>query len=60
MAEFNRQELLISTVASLLQGCRHIAVGASSPIPGAAALLTRARSNGGTRVSVGSVFTSTV
>ena len=52
MAEFNRQELLISTVASLLQGCRHIAVGASSPIPGAAALLTRARSNGGTRVSV--------
>jgi len=52
MSGCTRQELLISTVASLLEGCRHIAVGASSPIPGAAALLTRARSHGATRVSV--------
>lgn len=49
-------ELLIATIGHLLAGVRHVAVGASSPIPGAAALLTRARSEGaaggGTRVSV--------
>ena len=45
-------ELLIFTIARLLHGVRHVAVGASSPIPGAAALLTRAQSNGTTRVSV--------
>ena len=45
-------ELLIFTIAGLLQGVRHVAVGASSPIPGAAALLTRAQSDGATRVSV--------
>ena len=45
-------ELLISTIARLLAGVRHVAVGASSPIPGAAALLTRALSDGATRVSV--------
>ena len=37
-----QQELLIAVVARLLKGSRHIAVGASSPIPGAAALLLRA------------------
>ena len=49
-------ELLIGTIARLLAGVRHVAVGASSPIPGAAALLTRALSEGSpagaTRVSV--------
>ena len=45
-------ELLIVTIARLLDGVRHVAVGASSPIPGAAALLTRAQSMGATRVSV--------
>lgn len=45
-------ELLIFTIARLLHGVRHVAVGASSPIPGAAALLTRAQSSGATRVSV--------
>jgi glutaconate CoA-transferase subunit B len=49
-------ELLIATISRLLAGVRHVAVGASSPIPGAAALLTRALSedapNGGTKVSV--------
>jgi len=45
-------EGLIYSIAGLLAGCRHVAVGASSPIPGAAALYTRARSNGATRVSV--------
>jgi len=51
-AEYTKKELLITVVARLLQGCGHIACGASSPIPGAAALLTRARSNGRTRVTV--------
>ena len=45
-------ELLIAAIARLLDGVRHVAVGASSPIPGAAALLTRAVSQGATRVSV--------
>src|SRR4029453_12739348 len=39
----SRQELLIFTIAQLLEGCRHVAVGAASPIPGAGALLCRAR-----------------
>jgi len=34
-------ELLISTVAKLIEGVRHVAVGASSPIPAAGALLAR-------------------
>ena len=45
-------ELLIAAIARLLAGVRHVAVGASSPIPAAAALLTRALSQGATRVSV--------
>jgi len=39
----SRQELLIFTISRLLEGCRHVAVGASSPIPGAGALLCRAQ-----------------
>lgn len=38
----SRQELLIYTIAGLLEGCRYVCVGASSPIPGAGALLARA------------------
>ncbi|MGE5510460.1 MAG: CoA-transferase [Bacteroidota bacterium] len=45
-------EIMIGAIAGMLSGLRHIAVGASSPIPGSAALLTRAKSNGRTRVSV--------
>ena len=45
-------ELMISVIAQLLHGCGHVAVGASSPIPGSAALLARARSQGRMRVSV--------
>jgi glutaconate CoA-transferase subunit B len=45
------RELLISVIADLLAGCRHVAIGASSPIPGAGALLARARSDGALRVS---------
>jgi len=51
-AEPTSRELLISVIADLLAGCRHVAVGASSPIPGAGALLAKARTNGTLRVSV--------
>ena len=46
------EELLIFTIARMLEGQRHVAVGASSPIPGAAALLAQAWSHGRMRVSV--------
>ena len=49
---FSRQELLISVIARLLTGCRIVATGASSPIPGAGALLARAQSGGRLRVNV--------
>lgn len=54
MAElpFRPQELLIHTIARLLAGCRLIATGSSSPIPGAGALLARAQSGGRMRVNV--------
>jgi glutaconate CoA-transferase subunit B len=42
-AERDRRELLIATIADLLDGIRHVAVGASSPIPAAGAMLARAR-----------------
>jgi glutaconate CoA-transferase, subunit B len=42
-AERERRELLITTVADLLEGVRHVAIGASSPIPAAGAMLLRAR-----------------
>lgn len=45
-------ELLIFTLAGLLADCRHVVVGASSPIPGSAALLARAWSRGRLRVNV--------
>ena len=41
MSDVSRQELLIHTIARLLEPCRSVAVGASSPIPGAGALLAR-------------------
>lgn len=40
---YSARELLIATVADLLDGVRHVAVGASSPIPAAGAMLLRAR-----------------
>ena len=36
------RETLIFTIARLLEGVRHVAVGASSPIPAAGAMLCRA------------------
>lgn len=41
--ERERRELLINVIAGLLDGIRHVAVGASSPIPAAGAMLLRAR-----------------
>ena len=49
---YSDEELLIAAVARLLQGCRTVAVGAASPIPGAAALLARAQSAGRLHVSL--------
>jgi len=49
---FSPIELLIAVTARLLEGCRHVIVGASSPIPGSAALLVRELTNGALRVTV--------
>jgi glutaconate CoA-transferase subunit B len=49
---YRAEELLISAIAGLLGGTVHVAVGAASPIPAAGALLARARSGGGLRVSL--------
>lgn len=46
------EELLISAAADLLEGAGHVAVGALSPIPAAAALLARARSGGRMHVTL--------
>ncbi len=44
--------LLIAEIARLLEGCRHVAVGALSPIPAAGALLARELAGGAVRVSI--------
>jgi glutaconate CoA-transferase, subunit B len=49
---YSLSELLIAVIARLLHGCRHVAVGAASPIPGAGALLAREASGHSMRVSV--------
>ncbi len=49
---YRLEELLIVTIATMLDDLGHVAVGAASPIPGAAALLARARSQGSLRVSL--------
>jgi glutaconate CoA-transferase, subunit B len=46
-----REELLICLIARLLAGVRYVAIGALSPIPGAAALLTQATATDRVRVS---------
>ena len=50
--DYGHEEFLIGVLARLLEGMGHIAVGASSPIPGSAALLARAQSGGATRVTM--------
>jgi len=52
MTAYRAEELLIAVIADLLAGCRHVAVGMASPIPGSAALLARHRSGGAMRVSI--------
>jgi glutaconate CoA-transferase subunit B len=52
MIEHRPAELLIDVLAGMLEDMGHVAVGAASPIPGAAALLARERSGGRMRVSV--------
>ena len=49
---YRRELVLITAIAGLLEGANHVAVGALSPIAGAAALLARARSSGDMRVSM--------
>lgn len=43
---------MIAAIAGMLEGLDHVAVGAASPIPGAAALLARRLSAGHLRVSI--------
>ncbi len=45
-----RTKLLIAVISRMLAGCRTVAVGNSSPIPGAATLLARAMGGGSMRV----------
>jgi len=49
---FRTEELLADVIAGLIGDARHVAVGAASPIPAAAALLARTRGNGRPRVSL--------
>jgi glutaconate CoA-transferase subunit B len=52
MSAASTPEIMIAAIARMLAGLGHVAVGAASPIPGSAALLTRALSKGATRVSL--------
>jgi glutaconate CoA-transferase subunit B len=52
MNDHRPAELLIDVLASMLEGLAHVAVGAASPIPGAAAFLARERARGRMRISV--------
>jgi glutaconate CoA-transferase, subunit B len=51
-ADYRSEELLIDAIASLIDDAKHAAIGASSPIPAAAALLARERGHGRPRVSL--------
>jgi glutaconate CoA-transferase subunit B len=45
-------ELLIATIARLLEGCRNVVIGNASPIPGSGALLARELSDGEMRLTI--------
>lgn len=49
---YSREELLICAIARMLKGCTNIAVGTASPIPGSAALLVQALTDGAARASI--------
>ena len=50
--KFREEELLADVICRLIGGVRHVAVGAASPIPAAAALLARERGGGKPYVSL--------
>jgi glutaconate CoA-transferase, subunit B len=50
--DFRSEELLIDAIAGLIADAHHAAIGASSPIPAAAALLARERGHGRPFVSL--------
>ncbi len=52
MSEIRPEELLAATLADQIPDVRHIAVGAASPIPAAAALLKQARSASRVHVTI--------
>jgi glutaconate CoA-transferase subunit B len=52
MMDYRLEELLIDVLAGMLEGLAHVAIGAASPIPGAAAFLARERSSGRLHISV--------
>ena len=52
MSGCSLDQLLIATLAQMIDGLSHVAVGAASPIPAAAALLACERSAGRLRVSI--------
>src|SRR5262249_12045344 len=49
---YREEELLAATIAGLIADTRHVAIGAASPIPAAAALLARECGNGRPQVSL--------
>lgn len=51
-ADDRRSVFFVCAIARLLEGRKHIAVGANSPIPGSAAFLASALSEGRTRASI--------
>ncbi|MGI9387826.1 MAG: CoA-transferase [Methyloligellaceae bacterium] len=52
MSGIRTEEIMIATIARMLSGLSHVAVGAASPVPGSAALLARRLSGGTLRVSL--------
>lgn len=50
--DYAPEELIIATIAGMLEDLRHVAVGVLSPLPGSAALLARARGGDRMRVSI--------
>ena len=50
--DYSREEYLICVLAHMLEGLRNVAVGTASPIPGCAALLIQAESQGRTRAMI--------
>ena len=50
--DFRTEELLADVIAGLIGDARHVAIGATSPIPATAALLARERGNGRPYVSL--------